>query len=291
MHLISELARAKINLTLRVLGKRPDGYHQIESLVGFAAVGDHVRLDTRALPGVRTGGRFARAIDGVNLAEAALQQLAKADPRLRLGQVDLEKILPVAAGIGGGAADAAGVLRAVRRANADIADEIAWAAIATRLGADVPVCLEDTPAFMRGIGDIVEPMAPLPRLDVVLVNPLVPVPADKTARVFKYLNAPPLGPERRDSVRPSIGISSRGALLDLMRRTGNDLLAPACEVMPDIVAVMSVLEKARGVEMVQISGAGPTCFGVFSAPAAASIAAEALRAMHPHWWIEPTTIG
>ena len=288
--LIAETAAAKINLTLRVLGKRPDGYHQIESLVAFARLGDVLTLDTEQSPGVETRGPFAAAIDGPNLAEEALRRLAQEEPRLRLGLIELDKRLPVAAGIGGGSADAAAVLRVVRQANPARASVVAWTEIAAGLGADVPVCFEQAPAIMRGLGEIVVPVARLPRLEVVLVNPQVPVPPNKTARVFKYLDAPPLGPERRETEFEG-AFSDRAALLDLMRRTGNDLFAPACEVMPDVVAVMSALEKLQGAELVQMSGAGPTCFAVFETAAGAAGAADALRGTHPHWWVEAAGIG
>ncbi len=291
MPLITETARAKINLTLRVLGKRPDGYHQIESLVAFADLGDAVSLDRDAVTGVQTSGRFAKEIEGANLAGKALHRLARAEPRLRLGQVRLEKRLPVAAGIGGGSADAAAVMRAVRRANPEFVALVSWQSIAAELGADVPVCLQNVPAFMRGIGELVEPIAQLPRLDCVLVNPLVPVPANKTAQVFKYLNAPLMGPERRETEQPVCRASNRSGLLNMMRRTGNDLQAAACEVIPDIVVVLSVLEKTPGAELVQMSGAGPTCFAVLGSADLASDAAVYLRAEHPQWWIEAAVIG
>src|SRR5690606_18933100 len=146
--IITELARAKVNLTLRVLGRRPDGYHELESLVSFADIGDTVTLTVGAAPEVTVTGAFAMDIAGGNLVEAAMQRLARAEPRLRLGAIEIEKSLPVAAGLGGGSADAAAALRAVRRANPEIADAFDWHGFAARLGADVPVCFADAPALM-----------------------------------------------------------------------------------------------------------------------------------------------
>ena len=156
---IRELARAKINLTLTVRGRRPDGYHELESLVTFADAADEVVLHPGSQLSATTTGPFAPEIAGVNLVETTLRQLRELDAGLQLGSITLTKNLPVAAGLGGGSADAAAVLRAVRSANPDIADRIAWPDIAIRLGADVPVCLAGQPTLMWGIGDKLEPLA------------------------------------------------------------------------------------------------------------------------------------
>ena len=185
MPAITEIARAKINLTLKVRGRRPDGYHELESLIAFATdLGDVVRL----VPGEETGcsvrGPFAGAIEGENLIETALMRLAERAPGLTLGEVTLEKCLPVAAGIGGGSADAAALLRVVRFANGTLSAGVDWAGIAASLGADVPVCFLNRPAFVMGVGETLEAVADLPRLHAVLANPLTPVPLAKTRKVF-----------------------------------------------------------------------------------------------------------
>ncbi|MGQ0671250.1 MAG: 4-(cytidine 5'-diphospho)-2-C-methyl-D-erythritol kinase [Hyphomicrobium sp.] len=295
MALVSELARAKLNLTLRVLGRRSDGYHEIDSLVAFADIGDRVVLDTDGEfggeVGVKTTGPFASAIDGPNLATTALERLKAKLPGIRLGHVLIDKQLPVSAGIGGGSADAAAVLRAVRRVNPQLASAAFWSEVARSLGADVPICLAGRAARMRGIGEQIAEVAALPRLHAVLANPQVPVPRAKTAAVFRMLDAPALGPERTADPQAPDRFADRHALLDLMRRTGNDLTPAAAEVMPDIVAVTTALERQPGAELVQLSGAGPTCYGIFPTEAAATAAAARLRESFPHWWIAATTIG
>src|SRR6185295_156455 len=169
---IRELARAKINLTLTVRGRRPDGYHELQSLVTFAEVADEIEFHPGPDLGITCRGPFAPEIVGTNLVEATLRRLQDLGQGLRLGAVTLTKNLPVAAGLGGGSADAAAVLRAVRSANPDPADRVAWRDIAARLGADVPVCLVGQPTLMWGIGDRLEPLAQdLPELPAVLVNP------------------------------------------------------------------------------------------------------------------------
>src|SRR6476646_10188178 len=188
MHL-HETARAKINLTLTVLGRRLDGYHELESLVTFADIGDRVVLHPGPDCRVTASGPFATDIEGPNLLNRTLALLREADRDLLLGAVELEKNLPVAAGVGGGSADAAAVLRAVRRVNPERAGSIDWHGLAARLGADVPVCLAEIPARMRGVGDRIEPLDAAhrpPPLAAVLVNARVPLP---TAQVFTALAA------------------------------------------------------------------------------------------------------
>ncbi len=281
--MITELARAKINLTLEILGRRPDGFHELASLVAFADCGDVVLLDTGAPPGVTVTGPFAPTIAGENLIEVTLRRLAAAEPRLRLGAVRLDKQLPVAAGIGGGSADAAAVLRAVRRANSELAATVDWQRIATGLGADVPVCLVNRTAWMTGIGEQVTALPGWPTFGAVLVNPLVPAPADKTAQVFRRLAAPALSPGRRCEP-PSSGERA----IDFLGSRGNELETAAMAVMPIAAAVKAALLGIPGCRHAAVSGSGPTCFGIFDYPieAAARLAAE-----EPSWWVRPVTLG
>ena len=283
---IRELARAKINLTLTVHGRRPDGYHELTSLVAFADVGDEVVLHPGAALGASTTGPFAAEIAGANLVETTLRRLRELDAGLQLGAISLTKNLPVAAGLGGGSADAAAVLRAVRSANPDPADRVAWHDVAARLGADVPVCLVGQPTLMWGIGDKLEPLArDLPELPAVLVNPRVPL---STARVFAALDAPPAPPSRRPA---SLTIQNAGALLDLMRVRGNDLERPATALLPVIADIKAALVARPGCLIAALSGSGPTCFGIFSDEAAASHAAAVLAAAHPQWWVVATRLS
>lgn len=285
-----QLAAAKLNLTLAVLGRRTDGYHELESLVAFADVGDEVTLDTDAAVEVETCGPFAASIAGVNLVAVTLQRVAQAAPGARLGRVTLDKRLPVAAGIGGGSADAAAVLRGLRAANPDLADEIDWAAVALGLGADVPVCLTATAAWMRGVGERVEPIAGgLPALDVVIVNPRVAVPADKTAAVFRRLGAPPLA-SAAPRATPSIALRTREDVLGVMRRVGNDLTEAARAVVPAVDTVLARIAGVPGVTYAGLSGGGPTCFGVLASRGEAEAAARAIQAAEPGWWVVAATL-
>jgi 4-diphosphocytidyl-2-C-methyl-D-erythritol kinase len=287
---VVELAPAKINLTLEILGRRPDGYHELESLIAFASVADRVSLDPEAPPQVTVGGPFAGAIVGTNILDRTLALLKARAPGLRLGAVHLDKELPVAAGLGGGSANAAALLRAIRAANVATAADVDWHGLAVTLGADVAVCLEGRPSWVSGIGDRVEPLAePLPPLFLVIANPLANVPADKTASVFRELGAPDLKAGFQTAARPVI--EDRVALVALMRRRGNDLGGAALAVVPEMAGVLESLEAAHGAEIAAVSGAGPSCFAVFDSQSAATEAAERLKAAHPGWWVVSATVG
>ena len=281
--MITEAARAKVNLTLEVLGRRPDGMHELASLVAFANVGDTLTLDTSKPVGVSVDGQFAPTLAGENLITVTLRRLAEAEPRLLLGHVHLDKRLPVAAGIGGGSADAAAVLRAVRRANPELVSTVDWMKIAAGLGADVPVCLTSETAWMTGTGEINLPLRGWPALGAVLVNPLVPAPADKTAQVFRRLAAPLLS----NGPRPEPPGSGQSAI-DFMASRGNNLERAALAVMPVAAAVKTALLGIAGCRYAAVSGGGPTCFGIFDDP---EIAAHILGEQEPSWWVRPVTLG
>jgi 4-diphosphocytidyl-2-C-methyl-D-erythritol kinase len=284
-----EIARAKLNLALKVLGRRPDGYHEIESLVAFAQIGDRVALTPGRECHVATSGPFAGDIDGPNLLDKALGLLREHDPKLRLGSVLLEKTLPVAAGLGGGSADAAALLRAVRRANPERAGAVAWHALAARLGADVPVCLAGAPALISGIGDKVEPLGPahrLPPMAVVLVNPRLPLP---TARVYRALAAGPTSVAGQPSALAR-SFSDLADLVDAVRLHGNDLERPAVALLPAIADLKAALAAQPSCRIAAMSGSGPTCYGIFADAAAAANAAGALTRAYPRWWVVATRV-
>lgn len=286
---ISETAPAKINLTLTVRGRRPDGYHDLESLVTFADGGADACDRVTLVPGpenrVTASGPFAAQIEGVNLLERVLALLSSLRQELRLGAVDLEKNLPVAAGLGGGSADAAALLRAVRRANPDRAAAVPWHEIAARLGADVPVCLQGTPALISGVGERVQPLpAPLPAMAGVLVNPRQPL---STAQVFQALAAQP-APDAGELPSLPGPFPELASLVDTMRARGNDLEATATRLLPAIADMKAALVTLPGCRIAALSGSGPTCFGIFATREEAARAAVQLAASRPDWWIMPT---
>jgi 4-diphosphocytidyl-2-C-methyl-D-erythritol kinase len=282
----AEKAPAKVNLTLRVLGRRADGYHEIESLVAFAGEGDALTFTPGNALALAVSGPTASAAGDTtdNLVLKAARALAERIDGLNVGSFALSKRLPVAAGLGGGSADAAAALRLLARANGLALDDPRLMEAARVTGADVPVCVDPRPRLMRGIGEILSAPLDLPKLPAVLVNPGVAVP---TREVFAMLNLKP------GSVQPGAADlpASPSELMELITHGRNDLELPAIELQPVIAEVMSVLRGLPGCTLTRMSGSGATCFALFNTGAAATAASRTLRVGYPDWWVRPTTFG
>jgi 4-diphosphocytidyl-2-C-methyl-D-erythritol kinase len=280
---VEELAAAKINLDLWVTGRRADGYHELDSLVVFAPPCDRLRFEAGGQLTLEVTGPFAAALAGEpdNLVLRAARRLAERVGHAPEARITLNKRIPVAAGLGGGSADAAATLRGLNRlwrlglSAADLAP------LAAGLGADVPVCLASRPTRMRGVGDRLEPIEGLPRLPLVLVNPRQPVP---TAAVFAGLTGA-FGPPPELGAPPG----ERGPLLAWLRARANHLEAPARRLLPAIGTVLDALSSQAGCQLARMSGSGATCFGLFDSGAALAPAAAALAKAHPEWWVATTT--
>jgi len=279
----AETAPAKVNLTLRVLGRRADGYHEIDSLVVFAGVGDELSFAQGAELALTVTGPTASAAGEIsdNLVLKAARALVARVEGLAVGSFALSKRLPVAAGLGGGSSDAAAALRLLARANGIALDDPRLMQAAQVTGADVPVCLDPRPRRMRGIGDILSEPLDIPKLPAVLVNPGVAVP---TREVFAALNLKP-GAQAADAPPPP------AALLDEISSCRNDLEEPAIELQPVIAEVLAVLRKLPGCRLSRMSGSGATCFGLFEATHAAEAAARMLHVGYPRWWVRATVFG
>ncbi|MBL8790174.1 MAG: 4-(cytidine 5'-diphospho)-2-C-methyl-D-erythritol kinase [Rhizobiales bacterium] len=276
---IVEMARAKVNLALHVLGRRADGYHQLDSAVAFAGAGDVLTVEGAEGEGVTlsVSGPFAALVPtgADNLVCKAHGLLAQhvALPGVR---VHLEKNLPVAAGIGGGSADAAAALRAFIRLARASPPETLIREIALKLGADVPVCLRQEACRMQGVGEILSPLPRLPAKAIVLVNPGV---ACETAAVFGALGL-------------AKGQSHLQAMDAMNPETWrNDLTAPAIVAQPRIADVLAALAGQQGLVTSRMSGSGATCFGLAHSLAEAEKIASALRAQHPAWWVSASLLS
>jgi len=285
-----EGAPAKVNLTLRVLGRRPDGYHEIESLVAFASIGDALAFTPGATLALKVRGPTAAAAGGLadNLVLKAAHALAQRIPALKLGRFELSKRLPVAAGLGGGSADAAAALRLIARHNRIACDDPRLMAAARATGADVPVCLDPRPRLMRGIGEVLSPPLRLASLPAVLLNPGVSV---ATRDVFTALRAPPIAKAPRDDGSDASFPSDRNELIEALARGGNDLETPAISLHPAIAEALAALRAVGGCRLARMSGSGATCFALFDSARAATAAARSLRAAHPDWWVLESVIG
>jgi len=286
---LADVAPAKVNLTLHVLGRRADGYHEIESLVAFADVGDRLTFvpgDTLALD--VTGPTAAAAGEGAdNLVLKAARALAERVDGLRLGRFSLEKQLPVAAGLGGGSSDAAAALRLLARVNDLSLDDERVRAAARATGADVPVCLDPKARMMRGIGEVLSDPFALPELPAVLVNPGVAVP---TKDVFAALAAPALTAPAQAEDFFAINTDA-AALVSILAARRNDLEIPAIKLQAVIADVLEALQASPHCLLARMSGSGATCFALFGSAGAAQEVAQRLQADHPGWWVRATTFG
>jgi 4-diphosphocytidyl-2-C-methyl-D-erythritol kinase len=280
--------RAKVNLTLRVVGRRVDGYHDLESVVAFADCADRLSLTPGSKLHLTTTGPLAEACGEItdNLVFKAARLLGERVPGLRFGEFTLDKVLPVAAGIGGGSADAAAALRLLARANALALDDNRLIEAAQLTGADVPVCLASRACVMTGVGETLLPLT-LPKMPSVLVNPRLPV---ATRDVFEALGLRngELLVGAADVIQamawPENG-ASIGDWVETLAAGCNDLEAPAMRVQPVIGEVLSALRAADGARLVRMSGSGATCFAIFDDATAAQAAAQQIQLDHPLWWV------
>ncbi len=278
-------APAKINLTLHVLGRRADGYHELESLVAFAGTGDDLRLEPGPALALRLSGPTAPLAgnEADNLVLKAARLLAERVEGLRVGAFHLTKRLPVAAGIGGGSSDAAAALRLLARLNGLSLSHPGLREAARLTGADVPVCLEPRARMMRGAGEELGPALDLPRLFSVLVNPRAPV---ETPAVFKALGLQP-GQSAAGAGRP---MAEAGALLDRLKGARNDLEPPALRIQPLIGEALELVSATPGCRLARMSGSGATVFGLYDGCDAAAKAARRLQDQRPGWWVKATSL-
>jgi 4-diphosphocytidyl-2-C-methyl-D-erythritol kinase len=290
-----EPAPAKINLTLEVRGRRSDSYHELESLVAFARVGDRLRLVPGETLALNLRGPLAAALGAVgdNLVLKAVRELAARIEGLTLGRFGLWKRLPVAAGIGGGSSDAAAALRLMARVNALGPDDPRLAEAACATGADVPVCMQARARLVRGIGEDLSHPLDLPKLSAVLANPAV---ALATKDVFGTFSSR-ANPRMRSQIppRPVLAAAAipreHGELVSLLRLRDNDLEQAAISLAPVVAELLAELRALPECEFARMSGSGATCFAIFRTARAALAAARQLRAAHRHWWVCATVLS
>ncbi len=281
---VAEVAWAKVNLTLQVTGRRPDGYHELTSLVVFAEVGDALRLAVADDLSLTIEGRFAPALQGAadNLVLRAAEALRRRAGIRAGAAMILTKNLPVASGIGGGSADAAAALRGLMRLWGVSLPQADLAALALTLGADVPVCLRGAAMVMSGIGERLTPIPALPPLWLLLVSPGVPV---STAAVFGAL-------EGRFSTlaEPQLPPLGLAPLIDWLAARRNDLEAPARRLAPAVDQVLAALARQPACLLARMSGSGATCFGLFEKEADAQQAAAEIARQNATWWVAPALL-
>jgi 4-diphosphocytidyl-2-C-methyl-D-erythritol kinase len=288
--LLRHIAPAKINLYLHVTGQRPDGYHELDSVVIFAPVGDEICVLPDDILTLKIVGPEASALKDFEVSENLVFQAAHmlaGKYKVTTGAaITLNKVLPVASGIGGGSADAAATLNAL----VDLwklkpaAGELAELALA--LGADVPVCLMSRPLRMTGIGEKLHETPAMPNGIFVLVNPRVSQP---TPDVFAELHRGEWKPSGFSSALPS-DMDFYSFVSELKSRT-NDLEQPAIRLAPVIEDVLTVINAQANCRLARMSGSGATCFGLFQRIEEAEAAATEIRRQHPDWWVQTAGLG
>ena len=285
--MLTDEGRAKVNLTLRVVGRRVDGYHDLESVVAFADCADRLTLEPGPELSLTTTGPLAEACGETadNLVLKAARLLAESVPDLKIGAFTLDKVLPVAAGIGGGSADAAAALRLLARLNGIAPDDTRSLDVALATGADVPVCLRSHACDMTGVGEGLLPLN-VPKLPSVLVNPRVPVATKDVFAALGLRNGELLVGATDVIESPAWPDGeSIGEWIEALEIVPNDLEAPARRIQPAIGEVLSALGSADGVLLSRMSGSGATCFAIFADAASAQAASEQIRRDHPLWWV------
>jgi 4-diphosphocytidyl-2-C-methyl-D-erythritol kinase len=276
---VTAFAPAKVNLYLHVTGRRPDGYHLLDSLVAFADVGDDLIAEPAERLSLEVSGPEAASLAAGGVDNLVLRAARLLADHAGIGggaALRLRKNLPVAAGIGGGSSDAAAALRALKRLWRIPIDDETLRALAAGLGADVPACLFGRGVWISGAGERLEEAGTLPEAGILLANPRgkLPTPAVFAARRGPFGGAGRFGPMPRNA-------SGLAHLLSLRR---NDLTDAAIGLMPEIAAVLARLGGLAGALLARMSGSGATCFALFDDRAAAERARAALAAAEPLWW-------
>ena len=289
-NLLVERAPAKINLTLHVLGRRSDGWHELESLVAFSRGGDILSFAPGDGLQLAVAGPTAPAAGDPdkNLVCKAARALAERIEGLKLGAFHLVKTLPVAAGIGGGSSDAAAALRLLARNNDLSLDDPRILEAARATGADVPVCLAAKARMMAGLGERLGPLLKLPPLFALIVNPGVPL---ETKTVFVRMNITP-GTTTGHGKHPDfVSGLDLDRLVKMLHKGRNDMEDAACVLVPVIADVLAVLAAAPGCRLARMSGSGATCFALFADCRAAARAKKVLQRAHPDWWVKACALN
>lgn len=284
---LSIFAPAKLNLYLHITGRLDNGYHLVDSLIGFVDIGDQIKIEPATDFELQIEGPFACTFNAKEkdssphsaniVAQAAwlFAQYAKKVPNIK---VTLTKNLPLAAGIGGGSTDAGALIWGLMEIWGIPPSTHYLPELLKTLGADVPVCLHCEPARVRGIGDIIEPAPAMPEIPIVLINPGKPCP---TGNVFRLYDK-----KFRNEVTLPKSFDSLTALVGFLYEQGNELEDSAKETVPEIANVLHALSVQSGCMLARLTGAGATCFGLFETQETAQAATRTIREENPDWWVE-----
>lgn len=273
-------APAKVNLYLHVIGKRADGYHLLDSLIAFAGMADTLTAEPADTITLSVDGPTAHLLpaDGGNIVLDAARALAERAKITAGARLHLHKVLPVAAGIGGGSADAAAALKALSQLwNIAIPADLPLS-----IGADVPVCMAARPMAVSGIGETMVPAPTLPPCWLVLVNPMqaLSTPSVFKARTGCFSEHAPLETTPRDAAH----------LAALLKARRNDLTDAAASLVPAVGDALDLFGSRPDCLLARMSGSGATCFGLFAEEAQARAAAQGIATAQPGWWVAPAPL-
>lgn len=270
-------APAKLNLFLHITGRRPNGYHELESLFVFTEFGDKIWVRKSAQLSLKIVGDFAASLtsEGDNLVLRAAQALALYSEQGLGAEIILEKNIPLSAGLGGGSSDAAATLRALIQLWGVYIKPHELEKIALSLGADVPACLYAQQSLVKGIGEIISPLAKPLEFYCVLVNDGT---ALSTPDIFKTFETQNL------SFSPKILETENGLDVGWMKNTKNDLFEPACLLAPEIKNLVDEMSGFEDVLLARMTGSGATCFALTKKLKAAENVAKIMKKRHPNFW-------
>jgi len=287
--MLSRLAPAKVNLFLHVGPIEADGYHPVSSLMVFADIGDRLTIGPADYPAFESDGPFAAGLgDNLNLVEQAWGALAeRAKVPMPPFRLILTKLLPVAAGLGGGSSDAGAALKLIRDSVGLPLDDRALVDIAGKLGADGPACFHAEPVLGKGRGDVLSAAPAMPSIDAVLVNPGVPCSTGAVYRAFD-LDGAKGGADTPGLPEAFEDASDLAAILSFCR---NDLEAPAIGVAPEVATVLDTLRAAPETLLARMSGSGATCFALCASTYDAEALAAHVASLSPRWWVQRCRLG
>lgn len=287
---ITMLAPAKVNLFLHVLGRRDNGYHNLQSLIMFADFGDHVTLKPSDTLGLTLHGDYAGALNtsekdtsenSSNILIKALWAIAKRAGQTPAFDITLTKNIPLGAGLGGGSADAAALIRALCDLwNIDSQSDTFKQSLFA-LGADVPACFTNAPCHIKGTGEDVFKAPDLFDIPALLIHP------NKKCSTKDVFNKPF---KFSDAIDIPTKFESREALMAFLKTTRNDLYAPASTLIPDIQEVLNAIKAQDNILYASMSGSGSACFGLFDTVQSAQHAAQIIKNLHPEWWVQAVTL-
>jgi 4-diphosphocytidyl-2-C-methyl-D-erythritol kinase len=282
---IRVFAPAKVNLFLHVGARRDNGYHELQSLMAFADVGDELIVEAGDGLSLVVAGPFADALqsEGDNIVLRAARALAERSGIGANAKITLIKSLPVASGLGGGSSDAAAALRGLCKLWRVDLTEADLQKIALDLGSDVPVCLKGRPCWVEGTGEKLTVVPIFPSLHVVLVNPGVGV---STAQAYGAVQT-----KSGTAMEHPATFSDASALTAFLKTVHNDLQEPAVTLAPAIDDVLAALRAEKSTLLARMSGSGATCFGIYASKDDARAVVEKVASAHTDWWIKPARIA